>query len=85
ASILLFDDAGVMQFVASLGLSEEYRRKLAGHTPWKAGHPDPHPIFVSDIDETDEPDWVKKVIRDENIRALAFIPLVAGGVAIGKF
>ena len=36
----------------------------AGHTPWKPGHPDPHPIFVSDIDGTDEPDWIKKVIRD---------------------
>ncbi len=85
ASILLFDEAGVMQFVAARGLSDEYRRKLAGHTPWKPGHPDPHPIFVSDIEGTDEPDWIKKVIKDENIRALAFIPLVAGGVAVGKF
>ena len=33
ASILLFDDAGVMQFVASRGLSEEYRERLRGHTP----------------------------------------------------
>jgi PAS domain S-box-containing protein len=85
ASILLFDDAGVMQFVAARGLSEEYRHKLAGHTPWKPGHRDPHPIFVTDIDDTDEPESIKKVIRDENIRALAFIPLVANGVAIGKF
>ena len=85
ASILLFDEAGMMQFVAARGLSEDYRRELAGHTPWKPGHPDPHPIFVSDIEDTDEADWVKKIIRNENIRALAFIPLVAGGVAIGKF
>jgi PAS domain S-box-containing protein len=85
ASILLFDEAGVMQFVAARGLSEEYRRKLAGHTPWKPGHRDPQPIFVSDIDDTDEPGWIKQVIKEENIRALAFIPLVARGVAIGKF
>ncbi len=85
ASILLFDDAGVMQFVAARGLSDDYRRKLAGHTPWKPGHADPQPIFVSDIGHTNEPDWIKQVIKDENIRALAFIPLVAGGVAIGKF
>ncbi len=32
ASILLFDAAGVMQFVATRGLSEDYRKKLAGHT-----------------------------------------------------
>lgn len=85
ASILLFDEAGVMQFVACRGLSDEYRRAVTGHTPWKPGHRDPHPIFVSDIDDTDEPDWIKKVIKDENIRALAFIPLVVGGAAIGKF
>lgn len=85
ASILLFDDAGVIQFAAARGLSDEYRRKLAGHTPWKLGHRDPQPIFVSDIDDTDEPDWIKKAIRDENIRALAFVPLVADGLAIGKF
>jgi PAS domain S-box-containing protein len=40
---------------------------------------------VSDVEDTDEADWVKTTIRSENIRALAFIPLVAQGVAIGKF
>jgi GAF domain-containing protein len=67
ASILLFDEAGVMQFVAARGLSEEYRSKLAGHTPWNPGHPDPHPIFVSDIDGTDEPDWIKKVKKTSGL------------------
>ena len=85
ASILLFDEAGVMRFVASRGLSEDYRTALAGHTPWQSGHRDPQPIFVSDIDDTDEPDWVKAAIKKEDIRALGFIPLVAQGCAIGKF
>lgn len=85
ASILLFDEAGVMRFVATRGLSEHYRTTLQGHTPWQAGHPDPEPIFVSDIDDTDEADWVKTMIKDEGIRALGFIPLVAQGRAIGKF
>ncbi len=85
ASILLFDDAGVMCFVATRGLSDHYVKTLHGHTPWKAGHPDPEPIFVSDIEETDEADWVKTTIKNEGIRALGFIPLVAHGRAIGKF
>src|SRR5690349_3290865 len=34
ASILLFDD-NVMQFVASRGLSPQYRAAVTGHTPWK--------------------------------------------------
>lgn len=85
ASVLLFDAAGVMQFVATRGLSDDYRVKLAGHTPWQAGHPDPEPIFVSDIDDADEPDWIKAVIKKEGIRALGFVPLVMQGRAIGKF
>jgi PAS domain S-box-containing protein len=85
ASILLFDEAGVMRFVAMRGLSDHYRKTLEGHTPWKAGHPDPEPIFVSDIDKTDEAEWVKTAIRNEGIRALGFIPLVVQGHAVGKF
>lgn len=85
ASVLLFDESGVMQFVAWRGLSDAYRDKLRGHSPWQPGVRDPQPIFVSDIDGTDEPDWIKAVIRNEDIRALAFIPLVADGEVVGKF
>lgn len=75
ASILLFDEAGVMQFVAARGLSQEYQTRLRGHSPWRPEDTHAEPLFVSDIDATDEPDSVKAVIRRENIRALAFIPL----------
>lgn len=85
ASILLFDDAGVMRFVASRGLSENYRKMLEGHSPWKPGERDPQPIFVSDIDVAAEPDWVKATIKKEGIRGLAFIPLAVQGTVIGKF
>jgi PAS domain S-box-containing protein len=85
ASILLFDGAGVMRFVAFRGLSEGYRAAVDGHSPWKSGERDPEPIFVEDIDRTDEPDWIKRTIRAEGIRGLAFIPLVARGETIGKF
>lgn len=85
ASILLFDEDGVMRFKASRGLSEAYRRRLEGHTPWKRGEMYPSPIFVSDIEETDEADWVKATIRREGIRSLGFIPLTAEGGVVGKF
>ena len=85
ASILLFNDQGVMDFVAWRGLSEHYRTSLRGHSPWKPGDRDPEPIFVSDIEETDESDAVKATIFAEGIRALGFIPLVANGVVVGKF
>jgi GAF domain-containing protein len=56
ASILLFDDFGVMRFVAWRDLSENYRKTLEGHSPWKPGERDAQPIFVEDIDQTEESD-----------------------------
>jgi PAS domain S-box-containing protein len=85
ASILLFDPAGVMRFVAWRGLSDTYRTTLEGHSPWKPGERSAQPIFVADIDATDEPEWVKSAVRNEGIRSLGFIPLLAGGAVIGKF
>jgi PAS domain S-box-containing protein len=85
ASILLFDDAGVMRFVAWHGLSDDYRYALEGHSPWKAGDREPDPIVVSDIAETAEPDWIKATIMREGIRALAFVPLLVQGRVVGKF
>ena len=74
-----------MQFVAWRGLSDDYRSKLVGHSPWTPADTHPAPVLVKDIDETDEPDWVKTAIKAEGIRALAFIPLVSRGRTIGKF
>lgn len=85
ASILLFDDAGVMQFAAWRGLSDRYRIMLAGHTPWQQGDHDPPPIFVEDIAATDEPGWIKAEIRNEGIVSLGFVPLTLEGRVIGKF
>ncbi|HEX2256994.1 MAG TPA: HWE histidine kinase domain-containing protein [Afifellaceae bacterium] len=85
ASILLFDESGVMRFVAWRGLSDGYRKAVEGHSPWKPGDRDPSPICVSDIEEADEPESLKAVVTAEGIRGLAFIPLVANGGIIGKF
>ena len=85
ASVLLFDESGVMRFVAWRGLSDQYRKAVEGHSPWKPGDRDPEPIFVANVDATDEPESLKAVIRAEGIRGLAFIPLVSKGTVIGKF
>ncbi|MGY3345550.1 PAS domain S-box-containing protein [Bradyrhizobium sp. USDA 4459] len=85
ASILLFDSASVMRFVAWKGISEEYRQAVDGHSPWTLETTDAVPIFVTDIRDTNEPDALKKVIEGEGIRGLAFIPLVRNGRVMGKF
>jgi two-component sensor histidine kinase len=85
ASILLFDNAGVMRFVAWRGLSDDYRRAVDGHSPWTSDIRNPRPICIDDIERAGIPKSLRATVRAEGIRALVFIPLVANGKLIGKF
>jgi PAS domain S-box-containing protein len=85
ASLLLADAGGVMRFAAWRGLSQRYRAAVEGHSPWTPDVRDPEPIWVRDIEATDEPEPIKAAIRGEDIRALGFVPLVADGRLVGKF
>lgn len=85
SSILLFDDAGVMQFVASRGLSPGYRAAVTGHSPWRAGDTNASPIDMSNVATSDLDEALKATILGEGIHAAAFIPLVSDGAVIGKF
>ena len=85
ASILLFDDTGIMRFAASRGLSETYRRAVEGHSPWTRDVKDPQPLCVESVETADFPESLKNTVRAEGIESLAFIPLVANGGLVGKF
>src|SRR6478735_431319 len=85
SAILLFDDAGVMQFVASRDLSDEYRRAVTGHSPWKIDEADAVPIDIPDVESAALDEKLKAAVLHEGIRAAAFVPLVADGALIGKF
>jgi PAS domain S-box-containing protein len=85
ASILLFDDGGVMRFAAWRGLSEAYRRAVEGHTPWTPDSVDPQPIVVPDVTKDPSLAPFLQTIQAEGIAGLAFIPLVSGGRVVGKF
>lgn len=85
ASILRFDAAGVMRFVAWRGLSDSYRQAVEGHSPWRSGDGNAEPIFIEDILQADEPDALKQTVLSEKIRALAFIPLEIEDRVVGKF
>lgn len=85
ASILLFDELGVMRFVAWRGLSDEYRAAVEGHTPWRPGEEGALPIAIGDIETSSEAEELKATIRGEGIGSLAFVPLISAGGVIGKF
>jgi PAS domain S-box-containing protein len=85
SSILLFDQASVMRFVAWSGLSDAYRSAVEGHSPWTRETKNPQPICIDNIASADFPTALKSVIEAEGIVALAFIPIVADDEIIGKF
>ncbi len=85
ASALAFDAAGVMRFRASRGLSDAYRSAVEGHSPWTVGERHARPVFVEDVDDRADLSALRGTLRNENIRALAFLPIVGGGRLLGKF
>jgi PAS domain S-box-containing protein len=85
SSILLFDDAGVMQFVAWHGLSTGYREAVAGHSPWTKDEGDATPIAIADVATSTLEPALKATVLEERIVAAAFIPLVVEKTLIGKF
>lgn len=84
-SILLFDESGVMRFVASRGLSYGYVRAVEGHSPWQPDDFDAQPITISDIATADIEEPLRTVIETEGIHALNFIPLICDRKVLGKF
>jgi PAS domain S-box-containing protein len=84
ASILLCDAEGTMRFKAWRGLSDEYRRAVEGHSPWKKGEI-PQLVLIDDIATTDLDRDLKKTIEKESIRSLAFIPIAFEKRLLGKF
>lgn len=85
AAILLFDEDGVIRFKASRGLSQEYQAAVTGHSPWPRGALNATTIAVPDVllDESLAP--YHKILSQEGIRALAFVPLVLDAGVFGKF
>jgi PAS domain S-box-containing protein len=85
ASILVFDNDGVMRFKAWRDLSEDYRRAVEGHSPWPRDARAPEPIVVPDVEADPTLTSYVPLFRREGIAALAFIPLVTTGQLVGKF
>lgn len=84
ASILLSDPEGVMRFKAWRGLSDDYRRAVEGHSPWKKGEA-PQLLFINDLASADLDKTLKSRIKKEGISSLAFVPIAYENRLLGKF
>jgi PAS domain S-box-containing protein len=85
ASLLLYDDGGVMRFRAWRGLSDAYRAATEGHSPWTQDAVDPEPVLVEELAGAGFAPELLEAIEREGIASLAFVPLVHGGRLLGKF
>ena len=85
ASLLVADEAGVMRFRAWKGLSDEYRARTEGHSPWAVGDQNPMPVVVEDVSAGESLGELREVVLAEGIGALAFVPIVGRGGLMGKF
>lgn len=84
AAILMFDDDDVIRFKASRGLSAEYQAAVTGHSPWPRGARDALPVVVKDALRDEGFARYHDLLSRENIRGLAFLPLVSDGGVFGK-
>lgn len=85
ASVLVFNDQNIMQFVAWTNLSENYRKAVEGHSPWSPDEPDASSLTISDVSKAPDLAAYQTLFKQENIEALAFIPLRFGRKLLGKF
>ena len=85
ASVLLCDHENVMRFRAWRGLSAEYRAATDGHSAWAPDEQDPQPVLVEDAAAAGFEPWLEEIVRNEEIAALAFVPLARRGRLLGKF
>lgn len=85
ASILFYDAEGVMRFKAWRNISEEYRRAVEGHSPWRREDSDPHPVCIDDVATANLADPLQGVLAHEGIQALAYLPITYERRLLGKF
>ncbi|HZP36916.1 MAG TPA: ATP-binding protein [Methylomirabilota bacterium] len=85
ASLLLFDQAGVMRFKAWRNLSDRHRAAVDGHSPWTPDARDPAPVLVPDAAADASPGALREAILAEGIRSLGFFPLGRPGRLLGTF
>jgi signal transduction histidine kinase len=87
-ALLLLDPDGVIRLQAWNGLSERYRAAVEGHWghwPWPAAPSAPQVILVPDVRLSPELAPDRELFEAEQVRALAFIPLVHAGQLLGTF
>jgi signal transduction histidine kinase len=76
AAILLVDEEGTMRFVRWRGLSDVFRRRTEGSSPWPLDARDPAPALVPDVQADAMWGARRAALLAEDVAAVAMFPLV---------
>jgi PAS domain S-box-containing protein len=82
-AVLLYQD-GVCRFVGWRGLSDDYRRAVEGHCPWKEGAPEAEPLVIGDAMAEPSLAPYRELLAREGVASLAFVPIFAKNGVAGK-
>ena len=83
-AVLLNDSEHAMRFMAWRGLSEEFRQRENGHSPWSEKDGEPRPIFVESVENSELNVATLKSMRQEGVCSFACLPLLQHGSLLGK-
>ncbi len=85
-AILLYNDQEHLEFVDWFRVSKSYRKAVAGHSPWDKKDFAAKPLAVNDVANSKHLSAdLQKIIADEGIRSLLFVPLKGADQLLGKF
>ena len=85
AAVLMFDQDDLLRFTEWVGVADQCRAALDGHTPWQRGARDVRPIAVSDVMQDASLSGYRHTFAYDGIRAIALIPLMGSGGVFGAF
>lgn len=83
-AILLLDPDLRMRFRAWRGFSEVFMEAVEGFHPWPVDIPDPQPVLAEDFQQEPALAPCQVGLLSEDIRSLAFIPLLNQGRLLGE-
>jgi PAS domain S-box-containing protein len=84
AALLLYGPDGVMRFKEWRNLSDEYRKAVEGHSPWRRDETDAQPVGIDDVSFAALEDSLREVVLREGIQSLVFLPVTYEGRLLGK-
>lgn len=75
-SLSCLDDEGKVQLQAWRGVGKTLRRAIKTYLPWDEDQDHPRPVLVTNVEDSTVPEALRETILQEDIHAIAVVPLL---------